>query len=152
MWTLFPSGPFKQITEITGLHFQTIFSALLPWTPFSIYTWLILDRIVWDPQHKEDQLLLEKVQLFAARLPIKSWSQDQTSLFTSLNLPSLMNHSSYIPQTYFAFKVLQPCFLFLCSSTYHPQHNLRQDSTLTVGIPMVKVESWIKIWIKPYLR
>jgi len=39
---------------------------------------------------KKDQLLLEKV--FVARLAIKSWSQDQTSLFTSLNLPSLMNH------------------------------------------------------------
>jgi len=54
------------------LHLQNIFSALLPWTPFSIYTRLILDRIVWDPQHKKDQLLLEKVQPFAARLAIKS--------------------------------------------------------------------------------
>ena len=145
MWTLFPSGPFKQIAEITGLHLQNIFSALLPWTPFCIYTRLILDRIVWDPQHKKDQLLLEKVQLFAARLAIKTWSQDQTSLFTSLNLWSLMNHSSYIRQTYFAFKVL--CNHVFCPSfpfSYHPQPHLRQDSTFTVGIPTLKVESWIE--------
>jgi len=87
---------------------------------FNLMWTLFLDRIVWDPQHKKDQLLVEKVQLFAARLAIKSWSQDQTSLFTCLNLPSLMNHSSYIPQTYFAFKVLLPCFLSLCSFYLSP--------------------------------
>ena len=43
--------------------------------------------IVWDPNHKKDQLLLEKVQLFAARLATKSWSQDQASLFTSPQPP-----------------------------------------------------------------
>jgi len=67
---------------------------------------------------KKDQLLLEKV--FVARLAIKSWSQDQTSLFTSLNLPSLMNHSLYVPQTYFAFKVLQTCFLSFYSFYLSP--------------------------------
>ena len=58
-----------------------------PQIPFFIYTrlrcypfWSMHACIVWDPHHKKDQLLLEKVQLFAARLATKSWSQDQTSL------------------------------------------------------------------------
>ena len=148
MWTLFPSGPFKQIAEITGLHLQNILylcptncqllatplhppnqnltslslHVLLPWTPFSMYTRLILDRIVWDPQHKKVQLLLEKVQLFAARLAIKSWSQGQTSLFTNLNLSSLMNHSSYIPKLILLLKFYNvtifsvPLFFYLSPS------------------------------------
>ena len=113
---------------------------------FNLMWTLFLDRIVWDPQHKKDQLLVEKVQLFAARLAIKSWTQDQTSLFTSLNLPSLiiMNHSSYIPQTYFVLKLYYHVFCPSVLFTYHPQPNLRQDSTVTVEIPTVKVESWIK--------
>ena len=50
-----------------------------PRIPFFMYTrlrcypfWSMHACIVWDPHHKKDQLLLEKVQLFAARLATKS--------------------------------------------------------------------------------
>ena len=52
---------------------------------------MVWQIILNDSPHKRDQLLLEKVQLFAARLAIKSWSQDQTSLFTMQPQPPITN-------------------------------------------------------------
>ena len=119
MWCqpYFPVDPSNRLQRLLDYIFRPFSLHCSPGlhSPYN-YTRLILDRIVWDPQHKKDQLLLEKVQLFAARLAIKTWSQDQTSLFTSLNLWSLMNHSSYICQTYFAFKVL--CNHVFCPSIF----------------------------------
>jgi len=113
----------------------------------------VMTLLVWDPHHKKDQLLL-KVQLFAARIAIKSWSQEQASLLTSLNLPSLMNHRSYL-KLIFAFKILNNLvFCPLVPLTYHPQPNLRinhnkqllQPFARTVSFTFSYFISTVKLW------
>ena len=131
--------------EVTGLHLQNIFPTLLPGLHSSyIQDSSILNYacIVWDPHHKKDQLLLEKVQLFAARVATKSWSQEQASLLTSLNLPSMMNRHSYL-KLIFAFKFLNnlvfcPFVLF----TYHPQPNLRINHNKQLLQPFARTVSF----------
>ena len=113
------------------------FLCTAPRTPFSIqdsgvtHSGVCLHSMGPPPQ--------EKVQLFAGRLATKPWSQDQASLFTSLNLPSLMNRRSYL-KLIFAFKVLNdhvfcPFVLF----TYHLQPNLRINHNKQLLLPLLEL-------------
>jgi len=106
-WCKHVESVCNKIAKDTGLHLQNIFPTLPPGlhSPHIQVSGVTYACIVWDPHHKKDQLLLEKVQLFAARIATKSWSQEHASLLTSLNLPSLMNRRSYLKLT-FAFKIL----------------------------------------------
>ena len=114
-------------------------------TLFSTYTRLrcypFWNMLVQYGTHKKDQLLLENVQLFAARLAIKSWSRDQ-------------NRRSYL-KLIFALKVSNnlvfcPFVLF----TYHPQPNLRMNHNKQLLQPFARTVSFsyscfistVKLW------
>ena len=116
-WTKHIESICNRSRRLLGYIFRTFSPHCSPDSILYIYKTQVLPIleyacIIWDPHHKKDQLLLEKVQLFAARLATKSWSQDQASLFTSLNLPSLMNCRSYL-KLVFAFKIFPLFFLHI---------------------------------------
>ena len=52
--------------------------------------------IVWDPHLKKDCLLIENIQLFAARMATKSWRANASTLNETLNLPPIASRRAYI--------------------------------------------------------
>ena len=158
-WSKHIESVCNRSRRLLGYIFRTFSPHCSPDSILHIYKTQVLPIldyacIVWDPHHKKDQLLLEKVQLFAAKVATKSWSQEQASLLTSLNLPSLMNRRSYL-KLIFAFKILNN--LVFCPSvlfTYHPQPNLRinhnkqllQPFARTVSFSSSYFISTVKLW------
>ena len=158
-WSKHIESVCNRSRRLLGYIFRTFSPHCSPDSILHIYKTQVLPILdyactVWDPHHKKDQLLLEKVQLFAAKVATKSWSQEQASLLTSLNLPSLMNRRSYL-KLIFAFKILNN--LVFCPSvlfTYHPQPNLRinhnkqllQPFARTVSFSSSYFISTVKLW------
>ena len=131
-----------------GYIFRTFSPHCSPGSILHIYKTQVLPILDYacivygTPTTRRTNYFLRKSNLFAARVATKSRSQEQASLLTSLNLPSLMNRHSYL-KLIFAFKILNnlvfcPFVLF----TYHPQPNLRINHNKQLLQPFARTVSF----------
>ena len=127
--------------RLLGYMFRTLSPHCDQASIISLYKSLILPIleyacVVWDPHLKQDQLLLESVQLFAMRLASHSWKSDSESLNQHFQLPSLSSRRAFFRMltTYKCLNNIIYCPTLKFSP--HPKPNLRVCHRRQLVIPM----------------
>ena len=158
-WSKHVSAVSCKARRLLGYIFRTFSPHCSPpaiITLYKVQVLPILDYgcIVWDPQFKKDSLLIENIQLFAARMATKAWHADASTLNSILNLTPIASRRAYFKVLY-AFKFLNG-FLY-CPPGYfilRSNANLRTSHTKQLVQPFAKTcaffssyfVSTVKLW------
>ena len=151
--------------RLLGYMFRTLSPHCDQASIISLYKSLILPIleyacVVWNPHLKQDQLLLESVQLFAMRLASHSWKSDSESLNQHFQLPSLSSRRAFFyannlqvfKQHYLLSNSLLPTSVQLLSTSKvqllsnfspHPKPNLRVCHRRQLVIPYARTTAFL---------